>query len=270
MRYLVVGNALPETIVRSEDGAKRLHISGVGAIMARELALAGAQTTLLSTAPAGAPTQEIEHALNRLGVIPVIVPGSPPQAKASRAVITTRNGGPIRARGSWPSMGRVMPEFAHLIRQHEWTLVSLTLVPEDLQEIRRTAHNLSVNATSVKLAQRLPTTGPLRAAAMNEQESKEIMARLGLKSRLQLPQALRAQTTMVTLGRKGWEIHQQAEPVQKSPAVPVPTGTDFIGAGDAATAALVMALAEGLDPRTTINQAISSLLKRNAQAYQNE
>ena len=44
-------------------------------------------------------------------------------------------------------------------------------------------------------------------------------------------------------------------------------GTDFIGAGDAATAGLVYALAHRLDLKETVDEFIKNLMERNAKGY---
>ena len=47
--FLVIGNAVSETVTRTEDGAVRAQAGGVGAITARELPLARADVTLPTT-----------------------------------------------------------------------------------------------------------------------------------------------------------------------------------------------------------------------------
>ena len=269
MSYLVVGNALTETIIRSQDGAQRQHTGGVGAIMARELALTGARVTLLTTAPQGGAARQIQADLEKHGVTPIVVPGQPAQTRAGWAEIITRRGEPVRASGSWPRMGGLQKQITELAPEHDWTLISLNIMPQDLQAARKLAPNLAVNATSKGLAVRMARTGEHRLATMNGDEARKLIAHLGTESHARLPKALRAKTVMVTLGRRGRALHHADGSAETHPAVPVPAGADFIGAGDAATAGLVLALSQGLDPGETVDQAISGLLKRNAQAYRN-
>ncbi len=269
MSYLVVGNALTETIIRSQDGAQRQHTGGVGAIMARELALTGARVTLLTTAPQGDAARQIQADLEKHGMTPIVVPGQPARVWAGWAEIITRRGGPVRASGSWPRMGGLQKQITELAPEHDWTLISLNIMPQDLQAARKLAPNLAVNATSKGLAVRMAKTGEHQLATMNRDEARKLMAHLGTESHAGLPRALRANTVMVTLGRRGRIIHHADGSAETHPAVPAPAGTDFIGAGDAATAGLVLALSRGLDLGETVDQAISGLLERNAGGYRN-
>ena len=267
MRYLVVGNALTETIIRSEDGANRIHIGGVGAIMARELAEAGADVTLLTTAPAGWPADEIRAALTVTGVTAVVVPGDPPQAKQSGATITTRKGGPIRAQGSWSRMGGIRREITRMAPEFDWTLVSLTLRADDLTAAAVSSRNLAVNATSKGLAPMTVSTARKSVCTMNQIEAAQIVRAVGARGPTELPEALDTGTVMVTRGARGRTIYRRGQEPETSEPVPVPEGTDFIGAGDAATAGLVMALACGLDVGETVDRSITALLERNAAAF---
>lgn len=267
MRYLVVGNALTETIVRSEDGAKRTHIGGVGAIMARELAQAGADVTLLTTAPAGWPADVISAALTVTGVTAVVVPGDPPQLKESGATITTRKGGPIRAQGAWPRMGGISREITRMAPEFDWTLVSLTLRAEDLTAASRSSRDLAVNATSKGLAPMTVNMTRKSVCTMNQIEAAQIVRAAGARGPTELPEALGADTVMVTRGARGRTLYRRGQEPETSEPVPVPEGADFIGAGDAATAGLVAALACRLDVGETVDRYIAALLERNAAAF---
>ena len=77
------------------------------------------------------------------------------------------------------------------------------------------------------------------------------------------------QTTMVTNGAKGRVIHHAGKSPRHAAAVKVPPGTDYIGAGDAATAGLVHAMAHELDQDETVDRFIADLLARNAAGYIN-
>ena len=263
MKFLVIGNALEESVSRTEDSRTRRHIGGVGAIMARELALAGAEVTFLTTAPEGEATDRINTGMNVHGVNTVITPGSPRQTRASSATIYTRNGCPVRAKGYWAYMGGLTGDMNRIMSQHHWTLISLNLQEQDLRACAD-APNLIINATSKKLAARMHIPGRAKACTMNEQELRELKAQHRDRS---LHEATGAQTIMATLGQKGWKMKHQGGEELRHPTVSVPEGTDFIGAGDAATAGLAWALANELDVPETVNQFISDLLHRNAKAY---
>ena len=267
-RFLVVGNALAETIRRTQDGAGRRHVGGVGAIMARELAHAGADVTFLTTAPAGRHAGKMQAALEKRGVKPVILPGAPAQTTEGQATIMVKNGGPLRAKGNWPRMGGLRKEIAELAPEFDWTLVSMTLSDQDLREAAGSSPNLAVNATAKSMAGRIPSIGPHRISTMNEQERAALMNSPAPSRRgKDLRQVTGAETVMVTMGRRGRRIYLPDGTSEEAPAGPVPEGADFIGAGDSATAGLVYATALGLDIGETIDRFISELMRRNAQAY---
>ena len=265
MKYLVVGNAQMETITQSETGLSRDHAGGVGAIMARELALAGADVTLISTAPSGPTTTELEDALSTLGVNPVIVPGSPAQRERGYTHITTQNGGPISARGEWPRMGGVI---SHLNRMKaDWMLTSLHAAPQDLSALSRMNRKNAVNATSKKHVRLITHIWNQTIYTMNDAEARMLMKEIDIDRLENLPRALGAETVMVTRGRYGRITYTYGKDTQRREAVPVPEGTDFIGCGDAATAGLVFATAEGLDVPETVDRFITDLMERNRLAY---
>ncbi len=267
MRFLVIGNALPETIVRSEDGYQRRHIGGVGAIMARELASEGADTAFLTTAPSGAPAEALLQALKLMDLKVAVIPGAPAQKNNSHATITTRLGGPIRAQGSWSIMGGLGKHIAILTPQFDWTLVSLTLRGNDLETVAKSARKLAVNATSKKHVALIPHIQEQAVTTMNQQESGKLMNLMSVREPSDLPSKLGAATLMVTRGARGRTVYQANGERWDAPTVPVPQGADFIGAGDAATAGLVYSQAMGLDMNETVDRFITRLLQRNADAF---
>ena len=203
MRFLVIGNALPETIVRSEDGYQRRHIGGVGAIMARELASEGADTAFLTTAPSGAPAEALLQALKLMDLKVAVIPGAPAQKNNSHATITTRLGGPIRAQGSWSIMGGLGKHIAILTPQFDWTLVSLTLRGNDLETVAKSARKLAVNATSKKHVALIPHIQEQAVTTMDQQESGKLMNLMSVREPSDLPSKLGAATLMVTRGAPG-------------------------------------------------------------------
>ena len=265
MKYLVLGNAQMETITQSETGLSREHLGGVGAIMARELALAGADVTLMTTAPQGPPTHEIEEMARTSGITPLVFPGDPPQAKRGYAHIRTKNGNFRWVKGDWPRMGVLGEHIAQV--KPDWTLVALHLHPKDLTILGKTPGKKAVNATSKKHALMIPHTPNQSVYTMNSGEARALMTEMDVTHENNLPWALGADTVMVTKGARGRVTHSFGRPTIWNDPVPVPKGTDFIGCGDAATAGLVFALAQGLDPQETVDRFVTDLMQRNADAY---
>lgn len=270
MKILVIGNSVEETIVRAETGEIRKHIGGVGAIMARELALSGgatAEVTFLTTTAPGQPALNILQAMEAAGVNTHIVNGHPPQTRKAQARITTRNGGPVSANGDWPPMPSLSPHIESMAPEHDWTIVTANLTAHDLRTAETSSPNLAVNATSKHHVKRIPMLKRPTVATMNNMEASALVKAMKTSSGTALRQALHADTLMVTLGAKGRIIHRQDMPSQVTEAPPAPENTDFIGAGDAATAGLVLALACNLDLKATVDSFITQLMERNAQAY---
>ena len=265
MKFLVIGNALPERVTRQETRQHRYHTGGVAGIMARELALAGDQVTLLTGAPPGAHTANLEENLSTLGITPVIVPQITADRREPGVNILTKNGNPIRAVGHWPRLASMAPLIAGLTREHEWTLISLNITPEDRMAALRNSEHLAVNATTRNLATQAVALKGQRLLTMNHQEVQAIMARA--RAGQSLHDATGARTTMVTNGTKGRINHDVGSSPRPAAAVKVPPGTDFIGAGDAATAGLVHAMAHKLDQDDTVDRFITDLLSRNAAGY---
>ena len=265
MKYLVLGNAQMETITQSETGLSREHLGGVGAIMARELALAGADVTLMTTAPQGQPTEEIEESARKNDITPLVFPGNPPQAKRGYAHIKTQNGSLRWVNGDWPRMGALGKHITQV--RPEWTLISLQIHPKDLAVIRNAPGKKAVNATSKRHALIIPRLVNQSVYTMNAGEAKTLMSEMDINREEDLPRVLGADTVMVTKGPRGRVTHGFGKPTQWDDPVAVPQGTDFIGCGDAATAGLVFAIAEGLDPQKTVDRFVTDLMERNAQAY---
>ena len=266
-RFLVIGNAVNETVTRTEDGAVRRHAGGVGAIMARELALAGGDVTLLTTALPGKPLEKIREHLTEGGVTLDAHAGNPPQQKHAEVQIRCRRGEFAGASGQWARMGGLGRHIACTAPDYDMTLVSLNLAPADLQTALKHSRRLVANATAPKLAPRLLKMKGLTAATLNTRELGEMRAqsRAGMKAD-QIPIALEAGHVLLTRGAKGMSLLTN-ETANDIAAPPVPAGSDFIGAGDAATAGLAWALATGSDPLETASRFVTSVLERNAGSY---
>ena len=265
--YLVIGNALPETVVSLNPNKSRVHVGGVGAIMARELALAGAAVTLLTTAPTGAATQELADLLSNLPLQHIIVPGSPRQTQRSYAKIYTRSGKPVKAQGNFAPMGGLAAEIADLVPNFDWVLMSLNPMPRDISLASQQAANLTLNATAPSLTKRFLQAKRSRICTMNQQEANRLLDASKVNIPQNLLEKLKTDLVLVTNAANGYTIYRNGQPPQRHSAVPAPQGTDFVGAGDAATAGLAYAEAEGLDHAPTIDRFITNLLRRNAAAY---
>ena len=269
--FLVIGNALPETIVTAERPQRhRTHLGGMGAIMARELALAGADTTLLTTAPRSA-TRQIERFLESYGVKPHVVNGQPPQTKAGQVTFTTRNGEPIKYAGTFSRPGGLAQEISQLAPNYDRVLVDLTLQPKDLVLLDSLTAKLTLNASTKSRAAMLTHFTKPRIVRMNRQEAATVKRLTKTGSDQELAQRLNASMLLVTEGAEGRTLYTRQDNEESnttSPAQPTPQGTDYIGAGDALTAGLTFADEYRLDPRETMDRFLRDLLVRNAEAYQ--
>ena len=274
MKFLVIGNSVEETVTRTETGQSRRHIGGVGAIMARELALSGpdAEVTFLTTAAAGAPTEAIRQGLTADGVHKVLVPqGYPPQTRRAQATIFTRRGNPVSARGDWPPIASISPQIAKLAAQHDWTLVSANLTTQDLRMAAAHSPNLAFNGTTKKHALRITSIDNPAVVTLNHSEAAALAKALDTNATYGLKRATNAGTLMITMGEFGRSLYHLDEPPFHSSAPKAPANTDFIGTGDAATAGLVYALAHSLDINETpetVDRFIINLMERNAHGYE--
>ena len=266
--FLVVGNAVDETVTRTEDGATRSHAGGVGAIMARELARRGADVTLLTTALPGPALDRIRSHLVDAGVRLEAVPGNPPQREHAQVRIRCRRGEFAGASGHWARMGGLAHQIEDLTATAHLTLVSLNLLPADLQTALSHSRRLVTNATSPKLAPRLTNLKGQIAATLNTRELGAIRSRLKEQPPSEMmPQTIGANMVLLTKGSRGMTLYRQDAPPTSSPATQPPPGTDFVGAGDAATAGLAWALATGEDPMQCALESVTALLRHNADGY---
>ena len=150
--FLVIGNAIDETVARTEDGAIRTHAGGVGAIMARELARHSAHVTLLTTALPGPALERIRSHMARTGAELVAEPGHPPQRSHAQVRIRCRRGEFAGASSQWARMGGLARRIQEMAPSFDVTLISLNLLPEDLETALSCSRSIVANATSPKLA----------------------------------------------------------------------------------------------------------------------
>ena len=271
MKFLVIGNSVEEIVTRSETGRHRVHIGGVGAIMARELALSAPDehVTFLTIAAPGRPTDNIKIGMAMNGVNQVSIPRAyRTLTRKSRARITTTGGNPVSAKGDWPPMPSISPDIPGLAAVHDWTLITANLAPQDLEKAAAHSKNLAINATTKHHAKGILAVDNPSVVTMNSQEASLLAASLGTHPGPGLKKATHARTLMITMGAKGRVIYHLDDEPRHAPAPKPPSGTDFIGAGDAATAGLVYAIAHRLDIDATVDRFILNLLQRNALAYQ--
>ena len=268
--FLVIGNTVAETVTRTEDGAVRVHAGGVGAIMARELALAGADVTLLTTALPGPSLDDVRQHLAAAGAKLDANTGDPPQRMHGQIQIRCRRGEFAGASGEWVRMGGLGRRIAEIAPNYDMTLVSLNLMPGDLQMALKHSRQLIANATSPKLATRLLKMKGLTAATLNSRELGAVRAQVHSKLKAEdTPHILGAENVLLTKGARGMSLYT-ADTIHDIDAAPVPAGTDFVGAGDAATAGLAWALANGLHPLDTAAAFVRTILDRNARSYRTQ
>ena len=266
--FLVVGNAVAETVTRTEDGARRGHAGGVGAIMARELALAGADATLLTSAVPVPSLDTVREHLTLAGVTLEADTGNPPQKMHGQIHIRCRRGEFAGASGEWVRMGGLGARIRELAPHYDVTLVSMNLLQPDLAAALASARLLVTNATSPKLAARLLSQKGQAAATLNTRELGAVRARLRTRpTPEELPRTLGADAVLLTKGPAGMTLYQEDAPARTAAATPPPAGADYIGAGDAATAGLAWALAHGEEPPPAAARFAAALIERNAASY---
>ena len=165
-------------------------------------------------------------------------------------------------------MGGLASRIHDLAPNFDVTLISMNLLQEDLATALASARRLVANATSPKLAPRLLRLKGQAAATLNTRELGAVRARLRTRpTPKELPQTFGADAVLLTKGPNGMTLYQDEAPPQTVPAKAPPAGTDFVGAGDAATAGLAWALAHGDDPMANAARFIAAVLKRNAASY---
>ncbi|MDD9863362.1 MAG: PfkB family carbohydrate kinase [Gammaproteobacteria bacterium] len=163
---------------------------------------------------------------------------------------------------------RLIGRLEATIPQFHWVVFDCNLsrgAIEKIAEICRRRHIHAVGAaTSDTKATRLTVTRPYgtRALCMNRHEANALTKELGLPDGelRELRTALNTKTLLVTAGDEGWHLAEEDDVTKyKGPEGIVPE-TD-IGAGDAACAGLVHALAQGESIQDTVNGMAGDALR---------
>lgn len=265
-RILVIGNAMPETVRRAETGASALRIGGVGAIMAQELHRCGLNVTLLAAVSDDEPGRASQNLLQRQ---PFAVSAAPAAGTAGHTDVLTTAGEPHEVDALYPtiSWAEIGAAADHLIPQHEWVAADCNLDSGALRRIARRARpgRLVINGTAPDRCHHILSTGdfPKAAVTLNRDEAGRLRRLTNSDDdAATLARRLNTRCLLITAGAAGWLLVSGSR-VSRRPAVPVPPDTDFIGAGDAATAGLLYALATGKKPAPQIDNAIRRRLEHN-------
>ena len=262
-RFLVVGNAVPETVNR-EDGATRTHIGGVGAIMARELARAGAEVTLLCPVEES-QVRDLTATLEAYGVNPM------PVIQKSRTNpgvrINIRRGEPVKINGVFPKPTSVLSRLKAVSSEYPTAVTGLYVNMSDLDHLSASHPRVIANATTNRLAPRLLRMKGVYAMTMNHTEARALMREEKTQEGQILAQRMQAEYLLITSGPVGRTLYQRGAVPDRRPPVTAPQGADFIGAGDSLTAGLAYALANDLNVQDTMDRFLEQLLKFNAESY---
>ena len=266
-RILVIGNAMPEQVRRAETGATALRLGGVGAITARELLRCGLRAvTLLAPVSSDAPGRTAQELLRQQ---PYAVIAAPARATVGYTRVLTTAGEPreldaVYPTIAWAEIGPAAVEA--LASPYDWVAADCNLDADALAEIARRAPpgRLVINGTAPDRCDRILTTAayPKAAVTLNRREAAVLYRIAGADDADALRRRLNSQWLLVTRDAAGWLL-ANAGRVSRHPAAPVPPDTDFIGAGDSATAGLLYALASGRPPAPEIAAAIARRLEYN-------
>ena len=271
-RILVIGNAIPETVRRAETGAATIRLGGVGAITAGELCRCDGPVavTLLATISDDTPGRMAQDLLRQQ---PYAVRTAPAGATAGYTESLTIGGEPQEIDAVYPTItwaeigAAASDELAS--RRYHWVAADCNLDAEALSEIARRAPpgRLVINGTAADRCHRILATAgtPKAAVTLNRSEAAVLYMQTNTTpdDAGALARRLSAQWLLITQDAGGWTLARDDGTVSRHPAVPVPPDTDFIGAGDAATAGLICALATGRPPAPAIADAIARRLETN-------
>lgn len=281
-RFLVIGNVLPETIIRDEDHKQREHLGGVGAIMARELARAGAEVTFASAYPKlhanGTDTlRKIERTLASWDIQPNIVTDDRIPAAACTAYV--RNGEPYSVRGRFVQLPCMVNTVRLLVPKYDWVLIDTMLNSTDAGEVALLAKNLVVNPCTTRHGRYMHRSLQFRTPDHKRRyDHGRTLVSCNMSEWQDYRKWTGAGSIVAEAAKKEWIIQESRGPSGRLfatsagslqiDAVPVPDGADFVGCGDAMTAGLAWAYANDLSPKyEVVNQFISSLLAFNAESY---
>ena len=265
-RILVIGNAMAETVRRAENGVSSRRIGGVGAIMAQELHRCGLDVTLLAAVSSDEPGRAAQNLLQQL---PFAVRMAPAAGTVGYTEVLTTQGEPQEVDAvyptiSWAEIGAVA---GRLLPQYDWVAADCNLESDALRQIvcRARVGRLVINGTAPDRCRHILSTGDFSKAAvtLNRGEAGILRRLTGSgDDAATLARRINTRRLLLTEGADGYLL-VNGSCVSRHPAVPVPPDTDFIGAGDAATAGLLYALAAGKEPELQIDHAIRRRLEYN-------
>lgn len=262
---LIIGNAIPETIRRNATGPTTIRIGGVGAITAQELHRTGLDTTLLTTISHDAPGQTAQNLLRQQ---PFAVHTAPAAGTVGYTDVLTTAGEPQELDAVYPTISwhEISAAAIALIPQHDWVAADCNLDAAALREIaqRTPTHRLVINGTAPDRCRRILAAAdyPKAAVTLNRSEAAILYELTQTANPGELTRQLNTQYLLITHDADGWLLAYNGI-VSHHPAIPAPSDTDFIGAGDSATAGLIYALATGQPPTDHINPAIARRLQHN-------
>lgn len=265
---LIIGNAIPETVRRNATatGPATIRIGGVGAITAQELHRTGLDTALLTTISDDAPGQTAQNLLRQQ---PFAVHTAPAAGTVGYTDVLTTAGEPQELDAVYPTISwhEISAAAIALIPQYDWVAADCNLDAAALREIaRRTPPGrLVINGTAPDRCDRILTAAdyPKAAVTLNRSEAAILYNLTQTANPVALAHQLNTQHLLITKDANGWQLISPNGVITHHPAIPAPPDTDFIGAGDAATAGLLYALAAGQPPTDHINPAIARRLQHN-------
>lgn len=263
---LIIGNAIPETVRRAETGATTLRIGGVGAITAQELHRCGLDVALLTTISHDTPGQTAQNLLRQQ---PFAVHTASAAGTVGYTDVLTTGGEPQELESVYPTISwdEISAAAIALIPQYDWVAADCNLDAVALREIaRRTPPGrLVINGTAPDRCDRILSAAdyPKAAVTLNRSEAAILYNLTQTANPDELARQINAQYLLITHDADGWQLASPNGVIARHPAVPAPPDTDFIGAGDAATAGLLYALAAGQPPADHIDPAIARRLQHN-------
>ena len=181
---------------------------------------------------------------------------------------------------TWGEIGAAATEELASAR-YDWVAADCNLNGEALFELARRvpAGRLVINGTADDRCERILATIPYfkGAVTLNRSEAAVLLRRTSILTRgagklnivrddaVALAQRLNARRLLLTLDAEGWLLAAGGAAFHHRAAA-APADSDFIGAGDAATAGLIRALATGAEVAPAIAGAIVRRLEGNRMA----
>lgn len=270
---LIIGTAQPNHIRNAHTGRSHARIGGVGAILAQELTRGGHAPLFHFSASPADTTTEIQQLLDEADVR---WENSKPRVHSRPTFFscTVRNGEPMRGKGHFPVYAANdydLPHLQDLSQRHPYVVMDSNIHPTVIRRIGAHAPNLILVATAPSRARHIDMAGsdlPKRAVACNNREAQQL-SRQGADFGFQSTKSqLNAQALLVTYGARGWAF-RDGDDKYRSPAPAAPPNTDFIGAGDSASAGMIHSIITGTDPVAAINDFITRRLEYVASLHEN-